>query len=1512
MSRSSAPRSGLLGRWGFEEATGDTANDTSGHLYDGTFTGGRRTCVSGYGFPQDLTIPTAPQNLAAAPGNNSVALSWDPNGETDLAGYDVYRSTSSPVSTAGSPINGTDLVQGTTFTDTTAVNGTQYFYVVQAVDTADHHSASSNEKSATPNPFGGGNAVNLNGTNQYVRVVTPAAVPDALNLSTFTLETWFRQTGAGLPTSTGTGGIAAAIPLITRGHAEQETPAQDMNYFLGLDGTGHLVADFEEAAGPPTASDNHPVTGNSVATQNVWHHAAATYDGTTWRLYLDGRLDAKLVVGSVSPNVAGTHDVGIGSAFLAAVNGAADGFFQGDIDEVRIWSGARTGAQLRTNRDAPIPGAAAGLVGRWGFDEASGSALDTSGTGYDGTLQGATRVTGYTFPADTTAPGVPQNPVATPGSASVALTWDAVAAPDLAGYDVWRSTSSPVSTAGAPINGTDLVSGATFTDNTALNGTQYFYVVQAVDGSNNHSASSAEANTTPVPGDPIFVGAGDIAGTWPQDTETANLINALPGAAVFTLGDNAYNDGAPNEFALNYDPTWGQFKDRTRPAPGNHDFNTGNANGYFDYFNGVGVDLGPAGSRAQGGYYSYDLGTWHIVVLNSECEPSGGLWSPGGCAVGSPQYNWLINDLNTATTNNIIAMWHKPRISSASGGNQTHMQALWQVLYDHGADIVMGGHFHFYEQLAPLNANLQVDNNFGIRSFVVGTGGQSLTAFATPVTGSLVRDNNTWGVMKLTLHPNSYDWQFIPIQGQSFTDSGTSLVHGPPPDTTAPTVSIVSAVPSTLNPGDTGTNVTWNANENGTYTVRVGGTNCTTGTVVAGPTAYATAPANVVTNVDIANLAIGANTIRVCVTDGATLTGSATTTVTRNGATSTVTFRSVASATTGTTATSVTVAKPAGVVTGDGLLAVIDVQGAPAVTAPAGWTLVRTDSSTATSPSIGQTVYVHVAGAGEPASYTFSWTGARGGIGAVLAYSGVDPVNPIDVQSGAVANAATITAPSVTTTGTNRMIVALFGVAPDRTLTGPAGMTQRFNVPLVAVPGQKITSGGYDQTQAAAGASGGRTANVGTTGRVVGQLVALRPGTSGGGGPGPAAPIIDSVTVTPSGPATNATLTANVASHDPDPGDTVTVQYQWVNGATDITGATGPTLDLSLAGNGDHGDSITVRVRGTDGAHLGAPSTSSPVVVVNTAPTATVSLNTNAPLTDDTLTATATRADLDGDAVTLTYVWKVNGATKKTTAASSSLTDTFDLSVAGNGDLGDTVTVEVTPNDGTTNGATTPTASATVFNTPPPTPVVTFRSASSAVNTVATTLVLPKPAGVVAGDALLAVVDAQGAPAVTAPAGWALVRSDSATSATPSVGQSVYVHIAGASEPASYTFTLAAARGAAGGILAYDNVDNANPIDAHSGAVGAGTSIAAPAVTTSGPDRMIVGLFGIAPDRTTTPPAGMAERFEVTATSTPGQKVTSEAADVAQPVAGSTGAKTANFSGLAGRVVGQLVALRPG
>lgn len=258
-------------------------------------------------------------------------------------------------------------------------------------------------------------------------------------------------------------------------------------------------------------------------------------------------------------------------------------------------------------------------------------------------------------------------------------------------------------------------------------------------------------------GAPVLVGAGDIASCSDAgDEATATLLDGIAGT-VFTTGDNAYKDGTPTEYTNCYDPTWGRHKARTRPSPGNHDYQTAGAAGYYGYFGAA------AGDPAKG-YYSYDRGDWHIIVLNSEIS----------AGAGSPQEQWLRADLAAHPVACTAAYWHKPRFSSGlRHGGSTSMRAFWQALYDFGADVVLVGHEHNYERFALQDPNGVADPTRGIREFVVGTGGADLYGFDTPLANSEIRNADTFGVLKLTLHPTSYDWEFIPEAGKTFTDSGT-------------------------------------------------------------------------------------------------------------------------------------------------------------------------------------------------------------------------------------------------------------------------------------------------------------------------------------------------------------------------------------------------------------------------------------------------------------------------------------------------------------------------------------------------------------------------------------------------------------------------------------------------------------------------------------------------------------------------------------------------------------------
>ena len=261
--------------------------------------------------------------------------------------------------------------------------------------------------------------------------------------------------------------------------------------------------------------------------------------------------------------------------------------------------------------------------------------------------------------------------------------------------------------------------------------------------------------------DPVFVGAGDIANcSRDQDEATAKLLDNISGT-VFTVGDNAYPDGTASQFTSCYGPTWGRHKNRTHPSPGNHDYHTSGASGYYNYFGAVAGDSGK-------GYYSYDLGAWHIIALNSEV----------GYSAGSAQVQWLRNDLAANQKVCTLAYWHHPRFSSGQHGNISRSQPFWDALYEYGADVVINGHDHTYERFAPQNPNGQADANRGIREFIVGTGGAGLYPFPSIQPNSQVRNNTTYGVLKLTLHSTSYDWQFVPIAGQTFTDSGSSNCVG--------------------------------------------------------------------------------------------------------------------------------------------------------------------------------------------------------------------------------------------------------------------------------------------------------------------------------------------------------------------------------------------------------------------------------------------------------------------------------------------------------------------------------------------------------------------------------------------------------------------------------------------------------------------------------------------------------------------------------------------------------------
>jgi hypothetical protein len=253
----------------------------------------------------------------------------------------------------------------------------------------------------------------------------------------------------------------------------------------------------------------------------------------------------------------------------------------------------------------------------------------------------------------------------------------------------------------------------------------------------------------------VLVGAGDISTCGNNNDEaTAKLLDGISGT-VFTAGDNVYPDGTYTQFTNCYKHTWGRHKSRTKPVPGNHDYNTSGAAGYFKYFSGT-----PS-------YYAYNLGDWRIYALNSEIDVSS----------TSAQAKWLKNDLAANPKRCVLAYWHKPRWSSGSTHrSSSSMQTLWQTLYNAGAEIVISGHEHNYERFKEMNGSGAAASP-GLREFVVGTGGASLYPFGSALSTSQVRNSATYGVLKLTLSSTSYSWKFVPIAGKTFTDSGTTNCH---------------------------------------------------------------------------------------------------------------------------------------------------------------------------------------------------------------------------------------------------------------------------------------------------------------------------------------------------------------------------------------------------------------------------------------------------------------------------------------------------------------------------------------------------------------------------------------------------------------------------------------------------------------------------------------------------------------------------------------------------------------
>jgi hypothetical protein len=290
---------------------------------------------------------------------------------------------------------------------------------------------------------------------------------------------------------------------------------------------------------------------------------------------------------------------------------------------------------------------------------------------------------------------------------------------------------------------------------------------------------------TPTPGatpdpDPAIVAVGDIScGSASPRTasckqfETSELLLEIRPSAFLALGDLQYEFGEYQDFLRFYDLSWGRLKPITRPAPGNHEYDTRDASGYFDYFAGVGRNSSEVtGSRGEG-WYSFNVGTWHLISLNSNCANI-----TGGCGANSAQLRFLRADLqNNRSATCTLAYWHHPRFSSGKSRDDRTYQPFWEALFEFGADVVLVGHDHGYERFAPMNPQGQLDRARGIRQFVIGTGGHSFQPFGDTLPNSEVRNNSTFGVLKVRLRATSYQWAFDAIPGGAFSDAGSDSCH---------------------------------------------------------------------------------------------------------------------------------------------------------------------------------------------------------------------------------------------------------------------------------------------------------------------------------------------------------------------------------------------------------------------------------------------------------------------------------------------------------------------------------------------------------------------------------------------------------------------------------------------------------------------------------------------------------------------------------------------------------------
>jgi chitodextrinase len=711
----------------------------------------------------DTTPPTAPTNLmATAATNGSIGLSWAAS--TDAVGVTNYE-----IVRGGTLLAVVGTV--TSYTDTTAVGGTTYVYKVRALDAAGNQSAYSNDATATSVDTQAPTAPK----NLAATAVTGTRVDLQWSASTddVSVSNYLIYRGGLLLTTVG---------AVTTFSDTTVTPGATYSYQVkARDPAGNLSA-FSNTAAATTPQGS--ITLIPTADARVEEANASSNFGTVSPLRVDGGTGTHVesYLSFTASGLSGT--VRRATLRLYALSGTVDGPTVAPTSAT--WS---EGGITWSNKPAPTGPAIAdlGAIATGAYVDIDVTALVTGNGTYAFQLTGQS-TDGVDFHSKE-APNDPQlvitmgAPDTQPPTAPTNLTASA-ASPTVVNLSWNPSTDDVVVSNYLVYRGTTLLTtlGSTatsFTDSTVSGNQTYSYTVKARDATGNLSGASNTATvTTPSAGaSQVIAVAGDIAcatsdanynggngtATACRQKATSNLVVNGGYAAVLALGDNQYNSGSLSSFQAAYDPTWGRFKSITHPAVGNHEYGTPNASGYFSYY-------GASAGDPSKGYYSFDLGAWHLISLNSNCTIV-------ACTAGSAQETWLRNDLASHSNLCTLAFDHHARWSSGHDGDNTFMQPMWQDLYDANADLFLSGHSHNYERFAPQNASGGLDNARGIRQFVVGTGGAFFTGVGSAHPNSQVRNNDTFGILKLTLRSTGYDWQFVPEAGRTFTDSGSTACH---------------------------------------------------------------------------------------------------------------------------------------------------------------------------------------------------------------------------------------------------------------------------------------------------------------------------------------------------------------------------------------------------------------------------------------------------------------------------------------------------------------------------------------------------------------------------------------------------------------------------------------------------------------------------------------------------------------------------------------------------------------